>query len=82
MLNQMNCSADDLQLTDDIYINSEAAKGTDTLVKIEGVWKETQEMTNRYKSFMSVDVTGLLIESINNIKSAAQTSGDAINLQE
>ncbi len=78
LLEAMGYSAEALQIPDDAFTNEESAEGTNTIESINKIWKSVQKMSNRYKSYMSVDVSGLFVESTNNIVAESQAAGDAM----
>ena len=79
MLDAMNYSADNLTIPDEAFDNAFAANGTSTIGSLTAEWRKLQEMSNRYKKFMSVDVSGSFLQSIDRINEAVEESKNALN---
>ncbi len=79
LVENMNASAANMTIPDEAFDNYKAAKGTDSIKKMNSKWKKIQKMTNRYKEFLSLDVSIAYAEATKRIIEANQESGDAIN---
>lgn len=79
LIENMNESAAYMTIPKEAFDNFKAANGTDSIKKMNSKWKKIRKMTNRYKEFLSIDVSLAYAESIKRINETAQASGDGIN---
>ena len=46
---------------------------------MDNLWLQVQEMTNRYKIFMNIDVISLLTAATENIKAADEMAAESVS---
>ncbi|PHU33912.1 hypothetical protein [Pseudobutyrivibrio ruminis] len=79
IVSAINQSAELLGIPDATFDNAERANGTDTMEYMDNLWLQVQEMTNRYKIFMNIDVISLLTAATENIKAADEMAAESVS---
>lgn len=79
VVNSINQSAELLGIPDATFDNAERTNGLDTMDYMNNLWYQVQEMTNRYKIFMNVDVISLLTAATENIKAADEMAAESVS---
>ena len=69
-------------IDDGVFSNQAGAEGTTAMEHLNKELLMVQSMTNRYKTFMSVDVSGLIEDCTSNIQEADSIAGDGINAKQ
>ena len=80
LLDDLNETASIMKIEDAVFTNKAAAEGTNAMELLNQKLDQVQQMTNRYKTFMTVDVSGLITDCTTNIQTADSISGDAIDV--
>ena len=75
-------TADKLVIHKTIFEKGPSAEGTELMVELSAELRKMRKMTNRYRTFMTVEINGLIKDCLENINSAENISGDSVGVMQ